>query len=91
MVWTTHKYPPDTTIPNTELVPFSPPKLRGRLVLCNSDWVDTWARLTTSCGGPRFHHMGLRESASCAPVLFEACAETLKAVRFDAIDCTLSE
>jgi len=90
-IWTTHQCPLDTTIPDTELVPLSIPKLRGRLVLSNSDWVETWTCLTTSRGGPRFRYMDLRGSASCAPVLFEACAETLETLRFNVTDDKLSE
>jgi len=90
-IWNTHKYPPDTTTPERDLTPFSTPNLRGQLVLCDSNWAETWTCLTTSCGGPRFHHMELRECASCAPVLFEACAETLETLRFSARDSSLSE
>ena len=70
------------TAPDTELIQFSAPKLRGQLALYRSPGVETWAHLA-SCGGLRFRHMDLRGSTDCAPVLFKACAETLETLRFD--------
>jgi len=69
----------------TKLVPFSTPapKLRGRLALYDFHWVETWGHLIATCSGLRFRHMDLREDASCAPILFEACAETLETLRFN--------
>ena len=67
--------------PETELVPFSAPKLRGRLALESFIWLETWTYLITSCGGLRFRHMDLHKSAGCAPLLFGACAETLETLR----------
>ena len=76
-------------IPTSEprnLVPFSapPPKLRGRLVLYDFHWVETWTHLVALCGGLRFRHIDLCKEASCAPVLLEACAGTLETLRFNA-------
>ena len=82
----THAFIPDTTIPHGELVPFSAPKLRGRLTLHFFRWVETWTRFITSCGRPRFLHLDLRGSANCAPLLLEACAETVETLRFNAAD-----
>lgn len=75
-----------TTIPDAELVPFSSPKLRGRLTLYCFRCVETWTYLIVSCGGLRFRHMDLCGSKSCQPVLLEACAETLETLRFDVMD-----
>jgi len=72
------------TIPDGELVPFSAPKLRGWLVLHAFYRVGTWTDLITWCGGLRFRYMHLSWVGSCAPVLLEACAETLETVRFSA-------
>jgi len=71
----------NTSIPGTELVPFSAPKLQGRLELRHFDWVETWTDLIASCGDLRFHHMDLNLVGGCAPVLFGACAETLETLR----------
>jgi hypothetical protein len=79
------------TIPDTELVPFSTPTLRGRLVVCEFDSVETWTNLITAGGGLRFHYMDLWEVGGCAPVLFEACAETLDTLRFSAADAPVGE
>jgi len=38
--------------------------------------------LIASCGGLRFRHIGFCGSESCAPVLLEACGETLVTLRF---------
>ena len=78
-----HRHLPNKTISDTELVPFSVPKLQGRLALDNFTWFEVWTHLAASCGGLRFRHMDLRMSGSCAPVLFEACADTLETLRFD--------
>jgi len=75
---------PSKTIPDEELVLFSAPKLRGRLALRNFRWVETWTHLITLCGRPQFRHVDLRGSASCAPLLLEACSETLETLRFNA-------
>jgi len=80
-----------TTIPDKVLAPFSAPKLRGRLALYNASSVETWTHLITSSGGLRFRHMDLHKVGSCAPVLLEACAETLETLRLGARDDSLSE
>ena len=85
-IWHTPTRSPNTTIPDTDLVPFSTPRLRGRLILRKYDTVETWTSLIASCGGLRFHYMNLCMVGGCAPVLFEACAETLETLRFSAAD-----
>ena len=79
-------FTPDMTIPDTKLIPFSAPRLRGRLVVFEFDLAGTWARLMAAGGGLRFHYMELYRVEGCAPVLFEACAETLETLRFYATD-----
>ena len=78
-------HPSEATVPDMELVLFSAPKLRGRLRLYNFWWVETWLHLIASCGGLRFRHVDLRWVAGygCAPILLEACAETL-----DTLQCS---
>ena len=70
----------------TNLVPSSTPKLRGRLTLSDFHWTETWVHLAASWGGLRFRDMYLRMDVNCAPVLLEACAETLETLRFHARD-----
>ena len=82
-IWNHGTSPPNDSIFDTQ--PISTPKLRGRLTLLDFCWVKTWTYLIVSCG-LRFRHMDLRESANCAPVLLEACAETLETLRFNATD-----
>ena len=77
---------PDITVPNTALAPFSAPKLRGRLVLRDFRWVNTWIRFTALCGGLRFRHIDMFASQVCAPTLLKACANTLETLRFRAMD-----
>ena len=81
----------NTAIPNSKLVPFSTPKLGGRLALRDFRWAETWTYHITSCGGLRFRHMDLWESTSCAPVLLEACAQTLETLRFQVADGSVSK
>ena len=81
----------NTATSDEDLVPFSAPKLRGRLALRDFRWVETWTDLISSCGGLRFRHMDLRESTSCIPVLSEACAGTLETLRFKVVDWSASE
>jgi len=76
----------NASVPDTELVPFSPPRFGGRLKLFNFRWVETWTDLITSCGGLRFRHMDLHLVRDCVPVLLEACVETLKTLRFHVTD-----
>jgi hypothetical protein len=73
---------PNTTIPDVELVPFSTPRLRGRLVLYNFDSVETWIHLIAAGGGLRFRYVELWKAGGSALILLEACAETLEALRF---------
>ena len=82
---------PGITIPDTALVPFSAPKLQGRLTLHHFHWVETWTDLIALCGGLRFHHMDLRGSVSCAAILLKACAETLESLRFEMADSTVGK
>ena len=74
------KHQPHTTF-DTELVPFFAQGLQGQLVLNNCRWTKTWTHLITSCGGLRFRYMDLYKVGTCAPILFEACAETLETLR----------
>jgi hypothetical protein len=85
-IWKNPTHAPNTTIPDTDLVPFSMPRLRGRLMLRESDSVEIWTSLIASCGGLRFRYMDLYMVGGCAPVLFEACAETLETLRLHATD-----
>ena len=80
-----------TTTSEMELVPFFALKPRGRLALYNFNWAETWTHLITSGGGLRFRHMDLRGSTSCAPILFETCAETLETLRFGVMDGSASK
>jgi len=77
--------------PDVELVPFSVPKLRGRLAICGSPSVEIWSHIIASCGGLRFHHMDLHMSARYVPILINACAKTLETLRFDTMDATRSK
>jgi len=84
-IWGLRDVPYTTTL-DAMLVPFSTPKLRGRLALGVFSWVETWTQLIDLCGGLRFRHMELCASVSCTPTLLEACAETLETLRFHATD-----
>jgi len=66
-------------------VPFSKPKPGGLLVLGGFRWVETWTHFIASCGGLQFRRMELYTSVSCAPVLLEACTNTLETLRFNTI------
>ena len=77
---------PRRPIPDPEFVPISVPRLRGRLVLASFPDAQTWGDLNTSCSGLRFHAMDLRNVGNCAPVLLEACSETLETLRFFPVD-----
>jgi hypothetical protein len=85
-IWHTPTLPPNITIPDTELVPLSTPRLQGRLMLRQFDSAETCICLVTLCGGLRFRYMNLCMVGGCVPVLFEACAETLETLRFHAAD-----
>ena len=82
----TSRWVAGTTAPDTELVPLSAPKLRGRLILHGFDLAETWTDLIALCGGLRFHYMDLLKSAKCAPILLEACAGTLETLRLHTRD-----
>ena len=85
------RHPRNTTISDTDLVPFSTPRLRGRLVVYDFDSVETWTRLITAGGGLRFRYIHLWKAGGCVPVLFEACADTLETLRFYATDPSFGE
>ena len=87
----THAHRLAQTIPDTELVPFSPLKSRGRMALYNFTWVETWTYLIASSGGLWFRHMDLRMSTSCASVLLGACGKTLESLRFGAMSGSASK
>jgi hypothetical protein len=90
-IWDISAHLPDITIPDTELVPLSTPRLQGWLVLYDCRSVEACTRLVTLGGGLRFYHMDLCRIGDCAPVLFKACAETLEVLRFYAGDASDSE
>jgi len=77
-----------TATSEMEPVPFSALKLRGRLALQTFWWPEMWKHLITSNSDLRFRRMVLRGSTSCAPILFEACAETLETLQLGVIDGT---
>ena len=81
----------NSTTPDTVPVPFSAPKLRGRLLLHDFPRVETWTDLIVSWDGLRFRYMDLCRSTSCAPVLLDACANTLDTLRFSATDGSVGE
>ena len=81
----------NTTVSDADLVPFSAPKLVGRLVLRDFRWVETWTDLVASGGGLQFRHLDLRRSTSCTPVLFEACSGTLETLRINVADGSSSK
>lgn len=81
-IWNPHPYPLNATTSDSQLVSFTTLKLQGRLALLDFRWIKTWTYLIASCG-LRFRH---RESASCAPVLSEACSETLETFQFNTTD-----
>jgi hypothetical protein len=85
-IWRVLVPPPNAITSDTEAVPFSTPRLGGRLVIRDFNFVETWAPLIASCGGLRFRHMDLCRVKGCAPILFEACAETLETLRLHATD-----
>ena len=74
-----------------EHVPFSTPKLRGRLELDAFPWVEVWTYLIASCGGLQFHYMNLCMSKKCAPILLGACANTLETLRLSAMDLSVGK
>jgi len=86
-----HLHTPGTAITDMELVSFSVPKLRGRLALCNSSWIETWKHLTASCGGLRFRHVHIHGSTYCVPFLLEALSETLETLQLSADNDAVSK
>ena len=79
-------FSPTITTHGTELAPSSAPRLRGRLELRDFRQAETWTYFITSCGGLLFRYMHLRRVGGSAPVLFEACAETLETLQFSAAE-----
>ena len=84
-----------TDVPNkpaldAKLVPFSAPKLRGRLALRVFEFPETWTPLMASCG-LRFRYIELCWSTSSAPAPLEACAETLETLRPHAMERSQSK
>lgn len=75
-------FPSYAPVSNTELVPFSAPKLQGELKLHQFRSAEAWKHLTAVCGGLRFRYMSLRQVGACAPILLGACARTLETLRF---------
>jgi hypothetical protein len=67
---------------NTELVPFSTPKLQGKLKLYQCRSTETWKHLISVFGGLRFRYMSLRQVGASAPILLAACGKTLETLRF---------
>ena len=82
---------PNAAVPDETSVPFSTPKLGGRLSIGHFTYDETWTDLIASCGSLRFRRMELHDSVSCTHTLFEACAETLETLRFKATDHSESE
>ena len=72
--------------PSRGLPPFSAPKLRGWLLLDDCHPIEPWTYMIAACGGLRFRHMELFWVESCAPILLEACDETLETLRFHIAD-----
>jgi hypothetical protein len=82
-------FPPSSVpIHTMEFVPFSTPKLRGRLTLRDFRSMETCTYLIAGCEGLRFQYMDLRNVGGCAPILLKACAETLETLRVDTAEDT---
>ena len=79
---------PDATISNTEIVPLSTQRPRGKLVL-QAFYPDEACTYLTSCG-PRFCYMDLRGVGNWAPILLETCVETLETLRLYTINSSVS-
>lgn len=80
-------FAPKAHLSDAELVPFSAPKLRGRLTVhLSSGPTESWKHLITVCGGLRFRCLSLYHVAGCAAILLKACAETLETLRFHVPD-----
>ena len=78
---------PNARVSDAELIPFSAPKVRGRLTvhLCSGP-IESWRHLISVCGGLRFRSMNLYHVAGCTTTLLKACAETLETLRFHVPD-----
>jgi len=72
---------------DSDLVPFSAPKLRGDLTLRASSSIEIWSYLIAACGGLRFRYMELYRVGDCAHTLLEECAGTLETLKFHVADC----
>ena len=68
--------------PDEILIPFSTPKLGGKLVLVDANAAGPWEHLAVTCG-LRFKFIHAGGVIDCVPVLFAACAETLETFQFD--------
>ena len=82
---------PDPFLRRPNAIPpllFAPPtqKQRGELKLQGFRGFESWEDLIASCRGVRFRYIELYRVGSYAPVLTEACAETLETFRFY-LDC----
>lgn len=73
-------------IPDRDLTLFSAPKLEGKLILHDFLSTEAWTYLISVFGGLRFRHMVLRKVGACAPIVLQACAETLETLRFYVAD-----
>ena len=73
-------------VPDGDLTLFSPPSMQGQLVLHDFLSVEACTYFIYASCGLRFRHMVLRKVGACAPVLLEACAETLETLRFYVAD-----
>ena len=80
--WNSHLRPckPNTTPPTIPVLPAQ--NLRGQLKLYSFRRFDGWVDLMTSFRGQQFRYIELSKVGSYAPVLLEACAETLETLRF---------
>lgn len=81
-------FAPNARAPDAELVPFSAPKLRGRLTvhLCSGP-IESWKHLIAASGGLRFRCMNLYHvTPGCTTILLKACAESLQTLRFHVPD-----
>ena len=72
---------PQIMHPSLDACSFSP-KFRGRRKLSRFSLIDALKKLILVCDGPRFRHIKLQEVQRCTPVVLEAYAETLEALRF---------
>ena len=90
-IWDFSTHTQNVTIPNTAVVPFSTPGMRGRLALRGFDSVETWTCLIASGGSLQLHYLDLWRVGGCAPVLFKACAKTLDTLRLYAADGLVGE